>query len=468
MRKDFKNKKMQLAVAIFSGLLLAQTSVVWAAGEAQEDSAKPNQALKVVGQPKTTNTSNAQLAKHVVSKKERIARDFLGIKENGEKVALRYPGTAKDANDVPDWSIASLLKLSDYGLLSPDDVREILSEPDRELMAKLTARAYHWCEERVNNNYDARFELGKLVREYDTELRNLGYGAMDYAAYGPLPKKLMLKIGGELRYNYVRHTRGFTQNERDSRLRLRLYIDQPLDENWTLHGMGEGNKSWFDKSMRKFNLERLYISGKYKEVDVKAGRFGELYADGNIYDGRMTGASLSTGKPVALKAEMGELRDGQKGGVVTATYSEPRYDAEAGIYNFDNVKSYGNTTIGSLGGMYYIGNFGVGAMYLYSTAKDVHGDSSGYIVTVKYGRNRSWVPGTYEIFAKYYDQADSTYIAHTMVGLADYMQGFKGFGVGMYYTLAENWLYGIEYYDLKEKSTGRLGHTLWNHVSYFF
>ena len=437
-----------------------------AVSKAEQEPEKPNQAMKVVD---NQTNNKVKIENKPLSKKQRLDRDFFGIDKNGHKIGLRYPGTAKNVNDVPDWSIASLLTLSDYGLLSPDDVREILSEPDRELMAKMTARAYHLCEEREgNNNYNARFELDKLLKEYDTELRNLGYGAGDYAAYGHLPQKRETRLGGELRYNYVEHSGDEPYNFRDSRLRLRLYVEQPLDENWTVYGMGEANKSWIDKTLRKFNLERLYIGGKYKDVYVMAGRFGKLYADGNVYDGRMTGASLSTGKAVKLTADYGELRDKQKGGAIVASYSEPRYDAEAGIYNFDNVKGYGNTTIGSLGGMYYIGNFGVGAMYLYSSVNDVNGESSGYIVTVKYGRNRSWVPGTYEIFAKYYDQADSTYIAHTMVGLADYMHGFKGFGVGMYYTLAENWLYGIEYYDLKAKGTGLRGRTLWNHVSYFF
>ena len=105
-------------------------------------------------------------------------------------------------------------------------------------------------------------------------------------------------------------------------------------------------------------------------------------------------------------------------------------------------------------------------MYLCSKAGDESG--SGYVATVKYGRNRSWIPGTYEIFAKYYDQADSTYIAHTMTGLADYMQGFKGVGFGFAYTLMENVVYSIEYYDLKDKKTGLQGRTIWNHVAYYF
>ena len=453
-----------------SDIVAKEVKITPAADSKVEEPQKPNQALKVVGQPSNTNISNAQLAKPVETKKQRIARDFLGVNEKGEKVALRYPATAKDINDVPEWSIASLVKLSDYGLLAPDDIHDILSEPDRLLMAKLTARAYHLANERdMANGYDARFELDKLLLEYDTELRDLGYGAGDYANYAKLPQNLQTRIGGELRYNYVNHSGDKPYDFYDSRLRVRLYVEQPLDEDWKLYGMGEANKSWVAKDYTKFALERLYLAGSYKEVNIVAGRFGLEYGDGNIYDGRLTGLSVSAGTKLKLQVDYGRLRENQTGGCITAAYKEPRYDLQAGLYHFDKSRRDDQgTTIGTLGGMYYIGNFGAGAMYLYSTASDANGDSNGYVVTVKYGRNRSWIPGTYEIFARYYDQADYTYIAHTMTGLADYMHGFKGFSFGASYSIMENMVYSIEYYDLKEKTTGLKGRTLWNHIAYYF
>ena len=428
------------------------------------EKAKP--ALKSVGS--TTDTGKVKIERSKLTKKQRITRDFFGADENGRKIGLRYPSTAKPNENVPEWTLKALTKLSDYGLLSPTEISNILSEPNRELLAKLIARAYHENEENKGKNYyDAQFELDKLMVEYDTELRNLGYDAGRYAAFGGLPKERETKLGGELRYNYVEHSGDDPYNFFDSRVRLRLYVEQPLDDNWTLYGMGEGNKSWY-RDIKHFNLERLYVSGQYKELTVTGGRFGEFYADGNVYDGRIDGVKFSGGKKVKLSGEHGRLRDDQRATALVATYNQPRYDAEAGLYILDKLKSYGSTTIGSLGGMYYIGNFGVGAMYLCSSRTSVTGGAGGYVVTLKYGRNRSWVPGTYEIFAKYYSQPESTYISHTMVGLADYMRGFNGFGVGWYYTLAENLVYGIEYYDLEEKGSGKKGRTLWNHVSLFF
>ena len=428
------------------------------------EKAKP--ALKSVGS--TTDTGKVRIERSKLTKKQRITRDFFGADENGRKIGLRYPGTAKPNENVPEWTLKALTKLSDYGLLSPTEISNILSEPNRELLAKLIARAYHENEESKGKNYyDAQFELDKLMVEYDTELRNLGYDAGRYAAFGGLPKERETILGGELRYNYVEHSGDDPYNFFDSRVRLRLYVEQPLDDNWTLYGMGEGNKSWY-RDIKHFNLERLYVSGQYKELTVTGGRFGEFYADGNVYDGRIDGVKFSGGKKVKLSGEHGRLRDDQRATALVATYNQPRYDAEAGLYILDKLKSYGSTTIGSLGGMYYIGNFGVGAMYLCSSRTSVTGGAGGYVVTLKYGRNRSWVPGTYEIFAKYYSQPEATYISHTMVGLADYMRGFNGFGVGWYYTLSENLVYGIEYNDLEEKGSGKKGRTLWNHVSLFF
>jgi hypothetical protein len=422
-------------------------------------------ALKTVG----TNANNVVKSEiKPLTRKERISRDFYGTDENGRRVALRYPTRSKEESDVPDWSLLSMKKLSYYKLLLPTELEELLSEPNRELMAKLTARAYHENNALYGSNYyDAQFELERLMQEYDTELRNLGYEAGRYLSYGRLPQASGTKIGGELRYNYVNHGGDEKFDFFDSRVRLRLYAEQPLDDNWTLYGMGEANKSWF-RDIKHFNLERIYIKGKYKELELTGGRFGAFYADGNIYDGHFDGVRASGGEKVKLTGEYGKLRDDEKVMALVADYTEPKYDLQAGLYAFDKFKGYGSNSIGSLGGMYYIGNFGVGATYLYSSESAVNGGTGGYVVTLKYGRNRSWVPGTYELFAKYYNQPDTTYTGHTMVGLADYMQGFSGFGGGMYYTLAENLIYGIEYYDLEEKGTGLRGRTLWNHISLFF
>jgi len=91
---------------------------------------------------------------------------------------------------------------------------------------------------------------------------------------------------------------------------------------------------------------------------------------------------------------------------------------------------------------------------LNSSLKDSNGDNNGYVLSLNYGDLKTWRLGTYGIFAKYYDQPRGTYIEHGMNGAGGRMQGFKGFGLGTNYTIAENFIAGIEYYALKDKVSG--------------
>ena len=386
---------------------------------------------------------------------------------------IKASSQLKPMSQVPDWSLASLTKLSDAGLVNPSDVRKIVSAPDRDLMARLISRANQMLLERdetLSDQYDLEMELHRLMLEYDAELRNLGYEAGDYSTFTKVPFNRELKIGGEVRYHYADNSGDEPFNFSDSRLRTRVYLDYPLDDKWTLHSMIESEKSWFnDRYDGKISWERIYITGSHKDWDFIGGRYAEIFADGNVYDGEFTGVSAITGNKLKVKGAIGKLRDHEEGGAIVATYQEPKYAAEVGMYSFDGVKAYAERNrILALSGTRFLGNFALGAMYLRSNNSDRSGDKDAYILSLRYGRVRAWVPGTYELFLKYYDQADSTYIGHTMVGLADSMHGFRGIGAGFYYTLAENLLYGLEYYDLEEKSTGKNGRTLWNQLSYFF
>ncbi|WP_293985763.1 hypothetical protein [uncultured Megasphaera sp.] len=48
-----------------------------------------------------------------------------------------------------------------------------------------------------------------------------------------------------------------------------------------------------------------------------------------------------------------------------------------------------------------------------------------------------------------------------MTGLADYMDGFRGLGATYHHTLLPNLVLTLEYYRLRELTTGDKGNTLW-------
>jgi hypothetical protein len=79
----------------------------------------------------------------------------------------------------------------------------------------------------------------------------------------------------------------------------------------------------------------------------------------------------------------------------------------------------------------------------------------GYVISLNYKGAKASEPGTYGIYANYYDQARSTVIAHTMNGFYGYT-GFEGYMIGANYALAKNIVASLEWYDLKSKSVASL------------
>ena len=55
-----------------------------------------------------------------------------------------------------------------------------------------------------------------------------------------------------------------------------------------------------------------------------------------------------------------------------------------------------------------------------------------------------------------------------MNGVADYMHGFKGYGLGLSYTLTRDWVLSLEYDDLEDLQYGTRSRTLWAGLSYYF
>jgi len=202
---------------------------------------------------------------------------------------------------------------------------------------------------------------------------------------------------------------------------------------------------------------------------VTAGSFSYLMAEGNIYDSGFKGARVDFGEPVKYTLSYGKTDYTKKTYIATARYKDFDYNLEAGVYHYqadDGV--FNQNTIRTLGGNYNFSNFSVGAMYLHSSLKDRNGDNSGYVLSFNYGDLKTYRPGTYSAFAKYYNQSRGTYITHGMNGSGNLMQGFKGYGLGINYALGENFVAGIEYYGLTDKISGKTGYTWWNHITRYF
>lgn len=224
-------------------------------------------------------------------------------------------------------------------------------------------------------------------------------------------------------------------------------------------------------------FQRAYVVGKIGAVGVSAGRQNLNLADGNIYDTRYDGVNLTFGKEVKLEAFYGKPTNSFKNWGFDKIYGARvngkigALNAEAGWTKFEGDATpitSDDDSIWNVGATYnFSDKASLGVMYLRSDVEDLDGDKDGFVVTGTLGGAKASKPGSVGLVAKYYQHAAGTAIQHTMNG--EYGptysgEGFKGYSVAGYYTVAKNMIAGIEYYDLKQTYSDDKMKTLWSQL----
>lgn len=315
--------------------------------------------------------------------------------------------------------------------------------------------------------------LARRRVEYADELSAIGYFDRESSymqasteVKAPKPPEKRFKIDGEARVDYGAHS-GYKSSSDRSRARVRIYGNYNIDDNWHFISMlenekilsGKGEDNWMD-------IDRWYLTGKVGSTQVDAGAFGSFLAEGNIYDSRFTGVRVSGKDPFSYMAEAGTIKQAGFAAAAEASTTHDIYTLGAGLYRFD-LKDRGERNIymlnvhRPLGGLYDLGLMGL-------LGEDESRSEKGYVVSLTRGKENTWQRGNAYYFLKYYHQPYTTYVSHTMNGLADYMDGFEGIGAGIHYTVKPDWLLQAEYYNLKDLEEGGRNHTFWLALSYYF
>lgn len=331
----------------------------------------------------------------------------------------------------------------------------------------------------------------RLAAEFAGELDSLGVRVAN------LEKKSdNVRITGQIRYEYG--DRGGDLGSKygkvaQHRLRSRIFVNGNINEDWSYTGRFENNQSLKNSSgddTLKFN--QAYVNGKIGGVKVIAGKTDHYAGNGFIYDDTAEKIELSYGKNVKLTAYYGIPTDygydkmwgasvgGKVGNLSLSAGYDKFQDALASIdsYGIDNsAKTGSDNGIWNLSANYKFGDFTLAATYLDSDIdlrdnskyKDV--DTNGYVVGLNYKGADKNKPGTWGLFANYYDQGAGTFVAHTMYpgDWGYYMdEGFKGYMVGGGVTLAKNMVYQLHYYDLEGKESGLDDQILWSRLQIMF
>ena len=381
-----------------------------------------------------------------------------GIREAASSAASGSPSAAKAAGSgMPTGS--TVVPRTPFLLPRSSEEREALR---RKLM--------HEMDQITSDDWE---RLARRRVEYADELSAIGYFDRESSymqasteVKAPKPPEKRFKIDGEARVDYGAHS-GYKSISDRSRARVRIYGNYNIDDNWHFISMlenekilsGKGEDSWMD-------IDRWYLTGKVGSTQVDAGAFGSFLAEGNIYDSRFTGVRVSGKEPFSYMAEAGTIKQAGFAAAAEASTTHDIYTLGAGLYRFD-LKDRGERNIymlnvhRPLGGLFDLGLMGL-------LGEDERTSEKGYVVSLTRGKENTWQRGNTYYFLKYYHQPYTTYVLHTMNGLADYMDGFEGIGAGIHYTVKPDWLLQAEYYNLKDLEDGGRNHTFWLALSYYF
>ena len=391
---------------------------------------------------------------------------------------------ANPFSDVPagHWAYDAVNKLAAEGVVEgyPDGTYGGDRLMTRYEMAQIVAKAMA-----KGANVD------RLAAEFAGELDSLGVRVAN------LEKKAdNVRITGQIRYEYG--DRGGDLGSKygkvaQHRLRSRIFVNGNINEDWSYTGRFENNQSLKNSSgddTLKFN--QAYVNGKIGGAKVIAGKTDHYAGNGFIYDDTAEKIELSYGKDVKLTAYYGIPTDygydkmwgasvgGKVGNLSLSAGYDKFQDALASIESYginNSAKTGSDNGIWNLSANYKFGDFTLAATYLDSDIdlresspyKDA--DTNGYVVGLNYKGADKNKPGTWGLFANYYDQGAGTFVAHTMYpGDWSYYvdEGFKGYMVGGGVTLAKNMVYQLHYYDLEGKESGLDDQVLWSRLQIMF
>ena len=426
-------------------------------------------------------------------------------------MALGVTASAYAANpfsDVPagHWAYDSISKLAAAGVIEGYGDATFGGDKlmTRYEMAQIVAKAMA-----KGANCD------KLAAEFADELDNLGVRVAN------LEKKAdNVKITGQIRAHY----RDVKDSASTSVLRTRLFLNGAVNEDWSYTGrlQNEQTITKDNGANDETKLNWAFVTGKVGGLKVNAGRQDFKLHTGSVVDNTFDGVSASYGKDIKLTGYVGKAASftgaaDDRMYAVDLSTKVGAFDVYATYYNIDaenagftkhkdavaGVSDEVKAAVGAYPALdqeiYVLGagtklakDLTLKAEWLHGKAdsKLVDGDKDGYTVGLAFKGAKATAPGTWGLWANYFDQPQATFVKHTLTGytslpawakvgntnaetladanLKNISDGFKGFEVGANYAIAKNIVAGVRYYDLEAREGEADVKTLWSEVIFTF
>ncbi len=401
-------------------------------------------------------------------------------------MALGVTASAYAANpfsDVPagHWAYDAVNKLAAEGVVDgyPDGTYGGDKLMTRYEMAQIVAKAMA-----KGANVD------KLAAEFADELDSLGVRVAN------LEKKAdNVKITGQIRMSYRDNDNDQAGNS--GRLRTRLFLNGQINEDWTYTGRFENNQYYHDSKKDTLSgeddidLNWAFVSGRVGGVKLDAGRQNFKTHTGNVLDAEFDGAKLAYGEKVKLTGYVGkaadDVFDADALGSGDGLTSDDRLyiaDLSAKIGVVDAYVSYYNVDNGFSQEIYNVGaalpvakDLKLSAEWMYGTADEGDDglDNNGWVAGLAYKGAKASKPGSWGVYANYYDMPAMTYLGNTNDSYNGVMNkwqldgdGFEGYEVGANVALAKNIVAGVKYFDLEQREGSADEQAIWSEVVFTF
>ena len=243
-----------------------------------------------------------------------------------------------------------------------------------------------------------------------------------------------------------------------------------------------------------------FVYGKVGGVKVDAGRLNFKPHTGNVLDAEFDGAKLSYGNDVKLTGYVGKA-DGDS----IDEYGDPDtamglwesndrmyavdlsaklgvVDAYVTYYNVDNVFNQEIWNVGAA--VPVVKDLKLSAEWMNGSSDyDKDFDKNGYVVGLAYKGAKAATPGSWGVYANYYDMPAHTFLANTndsyngfmndsRIGVFDdgtySLDGFEGYEVGANVALAKNIVAAVKYFDLEAREGNAEEQAIWSEVVFTF
>ena len=222
---------------------------------------------------------------------------------------------ANPFSDVtPDsWAYQAVSQLANAGVINgyPDGTFKGQNNITRYEMAQMVAKAMA-NQDRANAEQQAM--INRLADEFSNELNNLG------VRVARLEDRVgNVKVTGDARLRYKDAEHAKSKFDARARVQFNAKVNDRTDAvvRLTSGSFELGNSENEDKA--DATIDRAYVNHKFGErVSVKAGRFGQAFGGGLMFDGTFDGAQFNAGNDkVNFQAAYGYMVSGENGSIIS-------------------------------------------------------------------------------------------------------------------------------------------------------